>query len=316
MTDVSPVSISRDFETSPTNNPSSYSPGMEPTLGHVTANGIDFTYFEAGSGPLALCLHGYPDSAHTWRHLLPTLANAGFHAVAPFLRGYAPSALASDGQYQSGVIGMDANAIHAALGGDGDALVIGHDWGAMGAYAAAHLEPERWRRVVTAAVPPGAVVAEGFMSYEQLRLSWYMFFQLNPLSDMVVPMDDFDFVKKLWRDWSPGYDGSEDVRHFIDCMATPDNITAALSYYRQTLQFELQAPELADAQAGTLTMPTQPLLYLHGRDDGCMGAWLAEKAADHLTVDGSRAEMLSGAGHFLHLERPDEVNALILDFIR
>jgi pimeloyl-ACP methyl ester carboxylesterase len=288
---------------------------MDPNLRHASVNGIDFAYFEAGTGPLALCLHGYPDSAHTWRHLLPTLADAGFHAVAPFLRGYAPTSLAADGRYQSGVLGVDANGLHDALGGEADAVLIGHDWGAMGAYAGAHLEPERWHRVVAAAVPPGPAIAEGFMSYDQLRLSWYMFFQLNPLSDMVVPMADFDFVRKLWRDWSPGYDGAEDVQHFIDSMAGPENVTAALSYYRQTLQFELQAPDLADAQTGTLTLPTQPLLYLHGRNDGCMAAWLAEKAEDQMTVDGSRFEMLEGAGHFLHLERPDEVNALIVDFL-
>ncbi len=288
---------------------------MEPTLGHVSANGIDFAYFEAGSGPLALCLHGYPDTAHTWRHLLPRLADAGFRAVAPFSRGYAPTSLATDGHYQAGVLGVDANALHAALGGDGDAVLIGHDWGAMGAYAGAQLAPDRWRRVVAAAVPPGSAIAEGFMSYEQLRLSWYMFFQLNPLSDMVVPMDEFDFVRKLWRDWSPGYDGSADVAHFVDAMPSAENVTAALSYYRQTLQFELQAPELADAQTATLMLPPQPLLYLHGADDGCMGAWLAEKAADQLTVDGSRMAMIDGAGHFLHLERPDEVNAHILDFV-
>jgi pimeloyl-ACP methyl ester carboxylesterase len=288
---------------------------MEPTLAHLSANGIDVAYFELGQGPLALCLHGYPDSAHTWRHLLPVLADAGFHAVAPFLRGYAPTGLASDGRYQSGVLGVDANALHEALGGDGDAVLIGHDWGAMGAYAGAHLAPDRWRRVVAAAVPPGSAIAEGFMSYDQLRLSWYMFFQLNPLSDMVVPMDDFDFVRKLWRDWSPGYDAAEDVQHFIDCMAGPDNVTAALSYYRQTLQFELQAAELAEAQAGTLTLPTQPLLYLHGRNDGCMANWLAEKAETQLTVAGSRFHMVEEGGHFLHLEQPDEVNSAIVDFV-
>src|SRR5580698_6221743 len=111
----------------------------------VTANGIEFAYLEDGpeDGPLALCLHGFPDTAHTWRHLLPRLADAGFHAVAPFLRGYGPSGLAADGRYQAGIIGVDANALHAELGGDADAVLIGHDWGAMGTYAAASLAPER-----------------------------------------------------------------------------------------------------------------------------------------------------------------------------
>ena len=70
-------------------------PEMDDTLHHITANGIDFAYFEMGSGPLALCLHGYPDTAYTWRHLLPELAAAGFRAVAPFNRGYAPTSLGS-----------------------------------------------------------------------------------------------------------------------------------------------------------------------------------------------------------------------------
>jgi len=62
----------------------------------VTANGLQFGVLEVGSGPLALCLHGFPDSAHTWRYLLPALADAGFHAVAPFMRGYAPTGIPAD----------------------------------------------------------------------------------------------------------------------------------------------------------------------------------------------------------------------------
>lgn len=288
---------------------------MEPTLRNVSANGIDFAYLEAGSGPLALLLHGYPDSAHTWRHLLPELAAAGYHAVAPFSRGYAPSSLAPDRRYQAGVLGVDAVALHEVLGGDGDAVVVGHDWGAMGAYAAAHLDAGRWRRVVAAAVPPGPVMAEAFFSYEQLRLSWYMFFQLTPLAEMVLPMGDWDFVAKLWRDWSPGYDYTEDLAHFVDCMPDAEHLAAALGYYRQTLQPELQSPDLATAQTGTLTLPTQPLLYLHGATDGCMRPELAAKTSDVLSVAGSRFVTIDGAGHFLHLERPDEFNAEVLDFL-
>lgn len=291
------------------------STAMDNPISHVSANGLDFAYFEAGSGPLALLLHGYPDSAHTWRHLLAELAGAGFHAVAPFSRGYAPTSVAPDGRYQAGVLGIDANALHEALGGDGDAIIVGHDWGAMGAYAAAHLEPQRWRQVVAAAVPPGPVMAEAFFSYEQLRLSWYMFFQLTPLAEMVLPMGGWDFVAKLWRDWSPGYDYAEDLANFVDCMPNPDNLSAALGYYRQTLQPELQAPELVDAQTGTLMMPSQPLLYLHGTNDGCMRPELAAKTSATLSVDGSRFVAIEGAGHFLHLEQPEAFNSAVLDFL-
>src|SRR5260370_38636697 len=68
----------------------------------VRANGLELTVLEAGSGPLALCLHGFPDTANTWRYLLPVLAEAGFHAVTPFMRGCAPPAEAGDGCYQLG----------------------------------------------------------------------------------------------------------------------------------------------------------------------------------------------------------------------
>ncbi|MGW2200332.1 alpha/beta fold hydrolase, partial [Streptosporangium sp. NPDC001682] len=63
----------------------------------VTANGVEFAYLSAGEGPLALCLHGFPDTAHTWRHLLPELAGRGYRAVAPFMRGYAPTSIPADG---------------------------------------------------------------------------------------------------------------------------------------------------------------------------------------------------------------------------
>src|SRR5512134_2669471 len=95
------------------------------------ANGLDVAYLAAGDdGPLAICLHGFPDTARTWRHLLPALADAGYRAVAPWLRGYAPTGVPTDGWYQNGALVRDAVELHAALGGGADAVVIGHDWGA------------------------------------------------------------------------------------------------------------------------------------------------------------------------------------------
>src|SRR5947208_9110992 len=120
----------------------------------VTVNGVELAYLEDGpvDGPLALCLHGFPDSAHSFRFLLPILAGAGFHTVAPFLRGYSPSAVPADGRYDQATLAADANALHDALGGDARAVIIGHDWGAGIAYGASALAPERWSRVVAAAV--------------------------------------------------------------------------------------------------------------------------------------------------------------------
>jgi pimeloyl-ACP methyl ester carboxylesterase len=288
---------------------------MTTTEGRMTVNDVELAYLEAGSGPLALCLHGFPDSAHTWRHLLPALADAGYRAVAPFLRGYAPSAVPADGRYQTGVLGLDACALHEQLGGDGDAVIVGHDWGALATYVAANHEPDRWRKVVTMAVPPAGAVAGGFMSYAQLKRSWYMFFFQHPLADMVVPMDDLAFIDGLWADWSPGYDASEDLPHVKDCLRDPANLAAALGYYRATLGGVGVDPALDAVQAKGGELTQQPTLYLHGRTDGCMGVDLAESARGFLTSPGSRMEIVDDAGHFLHVERPAVVNALVVEFL-
>jgi len=288
---------------------------MTISEGRITANDVDFGYLEAGSGPLALCLHGFPDSAWTWRHLLPALADAGFRAVAPFLRGYAPTAIPADGRFQTAALGLDANALHQELGGDGDAVIVGHDWGAMATYIAANHEPERWRRVVTMAVPPAGAVATGFLTYKQLQRSWYMFFFQHGLADIVVGMNDLSFIDDLWADWSPGYDAAEDLPHVKDCLRDPANLAAAIGYYRATLGGVGVDPALDAVQNKGNEATTQPTLYLHGRTDGCMGIEVAEGAGAFLTAPGSRMEIVDDAGHFLHVERPDHVNQLVVDFV-
>jgi len=289
--------------------------------GSVEANGLRFGYLAAGeTGPLALCLHGFPDSAWTWRHLLPRLAEAGYRAVAPWLRGYAPTQVPDDAVYQSGMLGLDASALHTALGGDGDAVLIGHDWGALASYAAVHdtvAGESRWRRLVALAVPPPGAVAAGFLSYDQLQKSWYMFFFQHPLAEMAVAMADLGFIDRLWADWSPGYEATEDLAHAKDALRDPANLAAAIGYYRATLgnvglSADPTVTALQSASGGPVPLPT---LYLHGRTDGCMGADLAEAARPFLTVDGSAVVVVDDAGHFLHLERPEIVNGLILDFL-
>jgi len=288
----------------------------QPKLDCASANGTDFSFLECGSGKLALLLHGFPDTAQTWRHLMPMLAELGYRAVAPFTRGYAPSAVPSDGCYQTAMLARDANALHEVLGGDGDAVIVGHDWGAPSCYGAALDAPNRWRKVVGMAVPPTAALGMAFVqSIDQIKKSWYMFFFQHGLADLVVGANNHAFIEMLWRDWSPNYDASDDLEFVKRSLADPKNLRAALGYYRATLGDGYRDPRLADLQNQMGSgVPTQPLLYLHGANDGCIGAEVVE-AARKIAPANVEFAMVEKAGHFLQLEQPKVVNKLICDFL-
>jgi pimeloyl-ACP methyl ester carboxylesterase len=282
----------------------------------VTVNGTTFAYLEAGpaDGPLALCLHGFPDTAHTWRHLLPVLASAGFHGVAPWMRGYAPTGIPPDGSYQVGALVADAAGLHDALGGGTDAVLVGSDWGAYAAYGAGAIDPRRWRRVVTMAVPPLAASAQGFFTYAQLKRSFYVFLFQLPIGEAAVTADGLDFIDRLWADWSPGYDGSWDVARVKESLGDPERVSAALGYYRAVFDPTCHLPVYEAAQSAAASAPPQPTLYLHGADDGCM-ALDTIGDVEAILSDGSEHVVVPNAGHFLHLDQPDVVHEHVLTFL-
>jgi pimeloyl-ACP methyl ester carboxylesterase len=287
-----------------------------PTEISYRASAMTFSALQWGppDGPLALCLHGYPDTAWTWRHLGPHLATQGWRVVAPFTRGYGPSDLAPDRCYQVGALAADANAAHEVLGGDGGAVLIGHDWGAITAYAAASAAPQRWARVVTLAVPPlnlmGGRAPLGTV-LRQSRCSWYIGYQQLPwISERSLTR----LIPRLWADWSPGFDASVDIAHVFAALDTPARRTAALRYYRAVARPWTHRSTYAAEQKQWLTLPSQPLLYLHGLQDGCMLAPLAQRAGAQPEAP-NQLRMVEGAGHFLQLERPDLVNVAISDFL-
>lgn len=298
---------------------------MDARERRLPAGDIDFALLEWGpeDGPLALCLHGYPDTARTWRHLGPHLAERGWHVVAPYMRGYAPTGLAPDGNYQVGALVRDAVALHGALGGDDRSVLIGHDWGAAVTYATGSVDPGLFRRLVTMAVPPGEVIwaplrspsrllADRRLVLRQSRMSWYMAFQslLPGISERALPR----LIPRLWADWSPGYDASDDVPQVLEALRPPGHATAALRYYRAYFLPWMRSREYAAEQKRAMATPPVPLLYLHGAGDGCMQSELATRAAGVL-ADGSRVELVPDAGHFLQLEQPEDVNERIAEFL-
>jgi pimeloyl-ACP methyl ester carboxylesterase len=282
----------------------------------VSANGTDFSYLECGTGKLALLLHGFPDTPQTWRHLMPVLASMGYRVVAPFMRGYAPSAVPADGCYQTAMLARDANALHEKLGGDSESVIIGHDWGAPSCYGAAIDAPSRWCKVVGMAVPPTAALGMAFVqNLEQIKKSWYMFFFQHGLADLVVGANNHGFIEMLWRDWSPSYDASFDLESIRKSLADPKNLQAALGYYRATLGDGYRDPKLSELQNQMASgVPSQPLLYLHGANDGCIGVDVVE-SAKKIAPANVKFEVVAAAGHFLQLEQPKVVNKLICDFL-
>ncbi len=286
----------------------------------VSVNGVDLAVltsasFDDASRPLAVCVHGFPDSAHSWRHLMARLDAAGLRVAAPFIRGFAPSTVPADGRYQAGVSSVDVLRLHEQFEGDERAVVIGHDWGASIAYGAASHEPGRWSKVVGMAVPPGSAMAAALIgNLTQLKRSWYMFFFQHPFADFVLAANDQAFIEMLWNDWSPGGAWDSDLTNAKAALAEPANLAAALGLYRAALGDGLVDPGLADVQAATGAVPTQPTLYLHGADDGCIGVEVAESARA-LTPGNVTIEIVAGAGHFLQLEAPDVVNDLVIGFL-
>jgi pimeloyl-ACP methyl ester carboxylesterase len=284
---------------------------VQVQLPHVSLSALTWG---SESGKLAVLLHGFPDTAYTWRHLGPALAAEGWRVVAPFSRGYAPSDVPIDGSGHIAALMADAVGVHAALGGDDDAVLVGHDWGAITANALAAHEDSPFARVVAMAVPPFAAIRSPRalrVLPRQLRNSWYIGFNQLP----GLPERHLDrLARRLWRDWSPGYDATEDLRHLAEALPDRAHRTAVVGYYR-ALARPSRPPEPYRRWAGAeMRLPVVPTLYLHGRQDGCLDPRLAALVAPHLPT-GSDVHLIAGAGHFLQLEQPEETGRKVLDFL-
>ncbi len=286
---------------------------LEPRFIH--ANGLEIAYLEARpddlASPLVLCLHGFPDTAWSFTDLLQRLAAAGYRAVAPFMRGYTPSALAPDGDYSIITLGRDVIALLEHFGAD-QGYVVGHDWGAAAAYAAAALRPDRVAGITVAGVPH---LRRFFLrpSRDQLKASHYIFgFQLPRTPERRMARDDFAWLRDLVHSWSPNWEIPADYwSHLTQAFADLPRRQAALAYYRR-IPRSLFSRELWRY----LLQPVRvPALCIAGADDHCM---LPQSFADqeHLFSAGYRFETIAGAGHFMHLEAPDAFAEAILGAVQ
>lgn len=260
-----------------------------------------------GDGPLVLCAHGFPDCERSFREQLGPLTDAGYRVAVPTMRGYAPSGTSRTGHYDAAALGHDLLAIADALSPDQPVRLLGHDWGAIACYAATALKPERFSHLVTAAVPHLREAGPRWTRPAQLRRSWYMgLFQLPFVAERRLRADDMALIDRLWSDWSPGYRCPADEMRFIKDAITP-NLGAVLGYYRA-----LKNP-FGDSRRLLFARTTVPAMYLHGADDGCVGVDMC-RGTERAFARGIEVQIVPAAGHWVHLEQPEVVNRLLVDF--
>jgi pimeloyl-ACP methyl ester carboxylesterase len=266
----------------------------------VDVNGMGIEVKVTGEGQPVVLLHGFPDSGRLWRDQVPALAGAGFRVIVPDLRGYG----ASDKPE-----GIEPYGIHFLVGdvlgvldhlGVEHVHVIGHDWGAALAWAMGSRVPDRIDHLVALSVGhPSSFRDAGF---EQREKSWYMLlFQFREIAEQWLSNDGWT----NFRAWAQ----HPDADAVIEELEATGALTPGLNWYRANVPPEsliAPAPELPAVQAPTLGVWSS----------GDFALTEVQMRGSEKYVAGSfRYERIDGAGHWMQLEAPDEVNRLLLDFL-
>jgi pimeloyl-ACP methyl ester carboxylesterase len=274
-----------------------------------------FPVLDEGEGETVVLLHGFPDCYRNWVQQVDALSAAGYRAVAPALRGYAPECLAADGDYSLAAAVEDL--IHHVETLGSPVHLVGHDWGAVVSQLAAARSPHHFRSLTSMAIPPVKRLLPAVTRVpRQLWLSAYMeFFQLPVIPEWWCRRDDFAGIRTLWDRWSPDWDASPWLEQACETLSQPGVLSAALGWYRHMVRFWTPAGRQT---LSWLKRDIQvPTLLMMGRKDGCMSDRLLGAALNERDFPaGVEVEKVAGAGHFLQLERPDRVNDLLIQHLR
>lgn len=282
----------------------------------VTANGARFHLAECGpaDGPLVLLLHGFPEFWWSWRHQLVALGEAGYHAVAPDLRGYGASDKPPRG-YDLYTLSSDVAGMVRALGAR-DATVVGHDWGGVLAWTVATLHPRVVRSLVVLSMPHPLRLRTALLhDARQRRASRYIaFFQLPRAPEHRIRKDGGAYVGELLRRWGgPGFPDAETEQRCREAMQVPGAAHCSLEWYRwavrsRTRPSGLRFLTLLEQGVGART------LQLHGALDTSVLPETAHGSGEW--VRGPyELQVLDGVGHFVHEEAPGDVNAALLEHL-
>ncbi len=267
----------------------------------VDSDGVGIHYEVTGEGAPVVLLHGFPDSGALWRHQVPALVDAGYRVIVPDQRGYGQSDKPdSVDAYHMLSIVADVGAVLADAGVE-RAHVVGHDWGAAVAWVLGAVAPQAVDHLVALSVGhPTEFRASD--SYEQHEKSWYMLlFQFEGIAEQWLSANDW----ANFRAWSR-YPEADTV---IAELEANKSLTPGLNWYRANItptSYVSPPIELPDIQAPTMGVWSD-------RDPALTERQMLRSAA-HVAGEW-RYEKVSGAGHWMQLEKPDEVNRLLLDFL-
>jgi len=291
---------------------------METREHRVDVGEVTLAVTEAGpdDGPPVLLLHGFPDSRRMWRHQVVALAAAGHRVLVPDLRGYGESDRPTDvSAYQLRHLIADVTGLLDALGIDRVALV-GHDWGAVLAWAYVAAEPDRVDRLVAVSVGhPGARRQAGLS--QQVKGAYVPVFLVPGLAERLLPAGDWFWLRQLaWR--GAAVADTPDLARQVEDLSRPGALTAALSWYRANI--DLPRPHVPRRRPKPASRPSPR------RRVSCavMGVWStgdpalteAQMTGSSVFVEGPwRYERLEGAGHWVPVDAAQELSALLVDFL-
>jgi epoxide hydrolase 4 len=284
----------------------------EPWMhGEATVNGVRLHYVEEGRGPLVVLLHGFPEFWYAWRHQIPALAAAGYHVVAPDMRGYnsseKPPGVAA---YAVDVLVEDVCALIRHFGAE-RAVVVGHDWGGGVAWGVGMNRPEVVEKLIVLNAPhPAAFLRELRSPGQLLRSSYMLFFQLPVLPEATFRAGGFALLERTLRTdpVRPHAFDERDIRRYKRALAQPGALTATINYYRALLR---ERPRETLAEPPTITRPT---LLIWGDQDRYLGTNLAHGLDRWVT--NLRVEHIPDASHWVQADRPERVSELMIEFMR
>ncbi len=265
----------------------------------IRVGNLVFPVFDQGDGEVILMLHGFPDSRHLWRYQIPALLNAGLRVIALDLKGYgdAPKPKEVEGYAVTHLVQevmgiMDSLKIN-------DFFLVGHDWGSVLSWFIASYYPQRIKKLTSISV--GCPGTSGTRTFEQLKAAWYGYLIAYGTGiEELFQANDWEFFKRLTQN-----NGDQD--RYIKDLSRPGALNAALNYYRANFKPDFSA---------SFQLPAIKCNVMGIWSDGDIYLMESHVINSHENIEGTwRYEKITNASHWVMLEKPDQINKLLIDFL-